>query len=801
MNRLLVTLALAALAGPPVAAEAGPAGPAAAAGAAAGPGPGSAAPVEAPLAVAAAVAPAADTLGRIVPIPGVEVSTDRPGDRAPIARSVLRRDDLLRLNRGQDTPMALATLPGAYAYSDAGNGIGYSYLSIRGFPQRRISVLVNGVPLNDPQSHEVYWIDHPDLLASAAEVQVQRGVGSALYGAASVGGSVNIETSPFTETPRTALAAAYGSYDTKRVSLETNSGRLPGGWWLYGRYSRIETQGYRERSWSKLWSYALSARRAAGRHTVRANLYGGPEETHLAYLGVSRDALEGRLSGDRERDRRLNPLAWENERDHFFEPHYELIHTWTPTDRLALTQTLFWFDGKGFYDELRAGEPLAAYRLGPLVTTDSTLAPPDYYARDAGGALVTDGQGRYRVERADLARRRTVQNRHAGWIPRVRVAHPGGALTVGGELRFASGRHWGEVLWGSALPAGTEPNRAYYDYHPRTFSGGLFVREEWNAAPTLLVTGDLAWRHQSYRMRDDRFDGIRFDQPYDFALPRLGATWTPRPGLSAFASLAHARREPSFRDLYDAEGVGGVPLYRVRDVVNNVYEDPLVRPERVNNLEIGGAWRGARASVTANLFRMDFRDELVGGQFDTDLGYLRLANAARSVHQGLELAARGELPAWPGVALALEGNATLGDHHVVSHREQVPIPRPGQADSLAEVVYDGNPIGQFPAVLANLDARLGGRLGSFGIELRHAGRMYLDQSGDRDASLDPRTIVNLAASVRAPRLGAELSLRVENALDAFYAAGGYTYWWDGARVAEFVPAATRHWLAQVRVEF
>ena len=125
-----------------------------------------------------------ETLARVVTLPEVVVSTARADARTPLARSVLSREELQRRNWGQDTPMALATLPGAYAYSDAGNGIGYSYLSIRGFPQRRISVLINGVPLNDPESHEVYWIDHPDLLASTAEVQLQRGVGSALYGSA-----------------------------------------------------------------------------------------------------------------------------------------------------------------------------------------------------------------------------------------------------------------------------------------------------------------------------------------------------------------------------------------------------------------------------------------------------------------------------------------------------------------------------------------------------------------------------------------------------------------------------------------
>src|SRR5262249_40379632 len=131
-----------------------------------------------------------DTLQKVVPLPEVVVSTTRPGDRTPVARSTLTRTEIRRVNWGQDTPMALATLPGAYAYSDAGNGIGYSYLSLRGFPQRRISVLVNGVPLNDPETHEVYWIDHPDLLSSTKEAQVQRGVGAALYGAASVGGAV-----------------------------------------------------------------------------------------------------------------------------------------------------------------------------------------------------------------------------------------------------------------------------------------------------------------------------------------------------------------------------------------------------------------------------------------------------------------------------------------------------------------------------------------------------------------------------------------------------------------------------------
>src|SRR5262249_41386733 len=157
---------------------------------------------------------------RVVTLPEVVVSTARTNPRSPFARGTLTREELTTRNWGQDVPMALATLPGAYAYSDAGNGIGYSYLSVRGFPQRRISVLIDGVPLNDPESHEVYWIDHPDLLASTSEVQVQRGVGAALYGAASLGGTVSVETAPFSDAPGVTALTSYGTFETRRLMVE-----------------------------------------------------------------------------------------------------------------------------------------------------------------------------------------------------------------------------------------------------------------------------------------------------------------------------------------------------------------------------------------------------------------------------------------------------------------------------------------------------------------------------------------------------------------------------------------------------
>jgi iron complex outermembrane receptor protein len=739
-----------------------------------------------------------DTLSRIVPMAPIEVSTTRAGDRAPLARTTLSREEVRAVNWGQDTPMALGGLPGAYAYSDAGNGIGYSYLSLRGFPQRRISVLVNGVPLNDPESHEVWWIDHPDLLASTSELQVQRGAGPALYGAAALGGSVSMTTAPIGAVARRTASVSTGAWGTRRVMLEGDSGALPGGWGLYGRYSRIETQGYRDQSWSKLWSYALSAQKTSPTQSWRVNLYGGPENTHLAYIGVTPAYLAGTVTGSVDRDRRANPLTYPGEQDHFFEPHYELLHTWAPNAALTLSQTLFWFDGRGYYDEQRAGASLADYRLGSWATSDTTLVPHEYYALDSNGNVVLDGQGRATVERFDLVRRRDVANRHFGWVPRARIAHAHGALTVGGELRFHDGRHVGTVISGDGLPPGTQPDHAYYDYHPRTLAAGLFAREEWDASRALRVTADLAWRHQGYDMRGDRFDGVAFRQKYDFALPRLGVSWTPAPAWNAYASAAIASREPAFRDLYDAEGAGSVPLYRVVEVAAGRYEDPLIRPERVNDYELGASWRGASLSASASAFRMDFRDELVyAGQFDTDLGYPILGNAARSVHQGVELAAAATR-AFGQVRGSLETNATLSDNHFVRYREAW---GPTPAD-IAN--YDGKPLGFFPTVMANATARAAWRGASAGASVQHAGRIYVDNTGTGAASIAPRTTLDLmgAAAREVGGARAELSLRVTNVLDKRYATGG---WMDydsaGDLVPVLVPAATRGWLAGLRVDW
>ena len=330
----------------------------------------------------------------------VVVTASRAKEReTPSAFSNLSRQDIERRYWAQDVPMVLQTMPSAHAYSDAGNGVGYSYLSIRGFNQKRINVLINGIPHNGPTSHEVYWIDMPDLLANARDVQIQRGVGSSLHGSSALGGSVNIVTSNFSTQPSVSFHTGAGSYSTRKYSFAYNSGLVAENYVMYGRFSRITSDGYRDQSWTKLWSYFLGVARYDENMTTKIHVYGGPEETHLSYYGIAKEYLDGDITGDARADRRYNPLDYEDETDNFNQPHYEIHNDWQATDRLLVSNIFYTIKGRGDYDQFRRGRSLAEFRLPSFTVTEPDLYETSWYDLDGAGQPVRDGDGRYTIVR------------------------------------------------------------------------------------------------------------------------------------------------------------------------------------------------------------------------------------------------------------------------------------------------------------------------------------------------------------------------------------------------------------------
>ena len=739
---------------------------------------------------------------RALPGPEIEVTTARAAEgETPVAFTELDRKEIRDKYWAQDVPMLLAETPGTYAYSDAGNGIGYSYVKIRGFSQRRVAVTINGIPLNDPESHEVYWVDHPDLIASAQSVQVQRGVGSALYGASAVGGAVEMTTLNAPRERRIGLEVGMGSYDTQRFSAQMESGLLDNTYVLTGRYSRIKSMGYREQSWSDLWSYAFSIARLDSWITNRINLYGGPERLHLAYYAVDRPYLDGRITGDADQDRRFNPLTWRNETDNFYEPHFELIQNVKLSQSAALTSSIFYFPGKGYYDDFPYGpQSFADRHLPDFTVTSNTLYPASYYAD-------TSGTGPYTVVASDMTQRLWVRNKHYGWVPQARLKHTRGELTVGGEWREHTGRHWGEMTWAAAPPPGTEPNFVFYDYTGRVNVMSGFVQESYDLRKDLKATGSLQLRRTRYAIGKDRYNGYDFDLHYTALNPRLGLNWNASDRVDLFASYAHAQVEPILGEIYRPDDPTSVPLFGTLDPANHVYEDPLIHPEKLNDYEAGVGFHKGSARLRLSGFWMDFRDEIVpSGQIDK-FGVPITGNAAQSAHRGVEL----EWSARHKTGIELSGNLTLSHNQFDDYIEHV--------DSTTVNDYSGNSIAGFPNRLANVT--LGYRRGGVGafLTMVETGRQYLDNTEDnrknpalRDAPgyaslfVEEHAVLNGALNFDLVRLagfrpfeanGLALEVRGMNLTDLKYETAGYTF----AGVPYFYPAAERNVFVTLRADF
>jgi len=746
---------------------------------------------------------------RALPLSGIEVTTTRAVEReSPVAFTELSRGDVAERYWGQDVPMLLAETPGVMAYSDAGNGIGYSYVKIRGFSQRRVAVTINGIPLNTPESHEVYWVDHPDLLASAASLQVQRGVGSTLYGASAVGGSINIETLGVPRERAISFEAGAGSYGTTRFAMQYQSGILDNTYSLSGRYSRIVSQGYRDQSWTRLWSYYASAARLDSWMTTRVNLYGGPEELHLAYFGIDRPYLDGRITGDADKDRRFNPLTWRNETDNFFEPHYELIQDVKLSDHASLTSAAFYFPGKGYYDDLPYGpQTFASRRLSDFYTDSDTLYPTAYYQVDGTGQPELQPNGRYLVVAADMTQRLWVRNRHYGWVPRARIRHGRGELTFGGEWREHVGRHWGELTWGAALPPGAEPNHVFYDYTGRVNVLSGFAQEAYDMRPDLRLTGSLQWRRTRYAIGNDRFNNYDFDLHYSFLNPRVGVNWNANERVALFASYAHVRAEPILSEIYRADDPYSVPLFRRLDPANHVYEDPLIDPERLNDYELGFGYRRGDTFARLTGFYLDFRDEIVpSGQIDA-LGNPITGNAARSKHQGIE--AEFGLPLRAGFALS--GNVTVSQNEYVEYHEAI--------DATTFNDFGGNAIAGFPNRMANLSLGYRARGARAALTVVESGRQFLDNSEDNRKTpaltqvpgyqrkfIEEHAVLNGSLSLGLTELFGtrflgerSLSLDVHgmNLTGLQYETAGYVY----AEVPYFYPASGRSVFVALKADF
>ncbi len=713
----------------------------------------------------------------------VVVTASRYGEDVHLSHTNITAEELEKRVGVVDVPMLLSDTPGLHAWSDAGNGVGYTYLTIRGFDSKKVAVTINDIPLNDPEDQSVYWVDVPDFASSVQDIQVQRGITNSVGGATAVGGTVNLVTDLLSPERGGRVSLMGGSYGTWRAMGEVQSGLVDGKFMSTLRASRIESDGYRHRTASELWGVYWSGKALLGNHTLQANVYTGHELSQHGWNAAHEDDLA--------MDRRFNPETYENAIDDFRQPHYELHHDWALSDDVTMRNSAFWIHGEGFYENLKDGETASDFSLDHSLGLD-----PD--------------------AEVDLIRRKNVEKDQVGLVSHVIVDHGNGRTVVGGDVYDFHSDHRGNVL---AVPGIRETMDAdYYRYTGDKTAFSLYANEMWEVLPGLTLLGDLQYQHKSYRFKQDELgnftgtDRHAYRVDYDFFNPKGGVSWTPpaRPWGGAWNLYAHVGRthqEPGTDDLYDTwqgpDDLGVAPLFRTgvpmdedgdgeADYVE--WSDPEMIEERAVNWELGTAWRSGSLSVRVNGYWMENENEIVAyGAVDDD-GLPIKGNAGTTLHRGVEL----EVAAW------------LTDHHVLKvagsrswdeHDEYVTTLDPETWES-GEFDLSGNPIALFPEHF--LTVALESDFGALDTRLsvRGVGRQFLDNTGDESHTIDAFTVVDLAVGldlgeIAGPSLAdTRLDLRVQNILDEEYETWGY---WYGGR--NLIPGAPRHVLAGLHRTF
>lgn len=697
----------------------------------------------------------------------VVVATRAVAGETPAAFATLEKEDIQLRYYAQDIPAVLSELPSTTFYSESGNNIGYNYISIRGFDQRRISVMINGVPQNDPEDHNVYWIDFPDFLGNVDNIQVQRGAGSAFYGPPAIGGSVNIITSQYSAEPGISGYVGRGAFNTQKYSLSLNSGLLDKKYVLFGRASQIKSDGFRDRSWVNFKSYFIGAARFGEKSTTRLQFYGGPIEDHLAYYGIPKqDALD-------KSKRKANPIVRPDELENFNQPHLELIHEYRFSEKLKLNNTLFGIRGYGFFDYDGSWAPMSYYRLTPEYGFQVDGNPEDIY---------TD----------DLLIRAYVDNKQIGWLPQLHWRVPAGDIIVGAELRRHRSLHWGRIQKASGdLPVGSGEyqgtsyigKRRYYEYKGAKDVVSPYIHTSLGLLPKTNFLFDVQMAYKKYRLYDEAFLGNEFELDYLFINPRVGVNYKFTSEFNVFASLSRTGREPRLKNYYDAAEAstpaswGAVlPQFEIRPNGSYDFSKPLVNPEYLTDLEFGAGYQNSRFLFNLNLFYMSFKDEIVKkGQLDR-FGQPVTGNAEKTLHRGIEL----QLRALIGSGLTVDANATFSNNELTKYAVY--------SGSGEKIVLDGNPIAGFPDKLAN--ARLSYLAGGVqaSVSMQYVGKFYTDNFKNEENTVDARTVFHGMIGYDLPfALGlkkAILQLHVQNIFDAVYITHG-----EGD---SFFPAAGRH---------
>ena len=696
----------------------------------------------------------------------VVVSASRYGNDLHLSHSNISQAELEQKTGVVDIPMMLTETPGVHAYSDAGNGVGYTYLNIRGFDQKRVGVTINGIPLNDPEDHQVYWVNLPDFVNNVEDIQIQRGITNSMGTTTAIGGTVNLVTDTVSKQQGGKVTFMGGSYDTYKHSFSYNTGKhgsLSSAW----RYSQMGSDGYRDRSASTLWSFFGTVKHETGNSVTQFNAYTGKEESQHAWWAINSETMA--------ENRRANPETYENAIDSFQQPHYELHNHYYLSDNMTLKNSLYLIHGEGFYENEKLGKD----------PVDFGMAPGDD---------------------VDLIRRKNVDKNQYGWVPHVEYAHDKGRTIIGGDIYTFHSDHSGNVL---EVNGDEVDPFDYYGYAGDKVAWSAYVNEQRRITDSVTLLVDMQYQHKTHEFKHTdvgNFSGAdrhHYKVDWSFFNPKGGLFWdtpySPYGGnLNLYAHVGIAHREPTDGELYDTwmgpDDLGTAPLFRngvevdengdgVVDYMS--WSDPYVNEEKALNYEIGSSWRGQNLSFTLNGYWMELDDEIIPfGSIDDDGAPIK-GNADKTLHRGIELGL----------------TARLNDYHILkvaASKSWDEFDSFMYHDWAGDIDYSGNRIALFPEHLltATINSSFD-RVRTF-VRFRAVGKQHLDNSGNDDRVIDSWTSVDLGLRADISKY-MNFSMDFINLLDDRYESSGYYDPWSGGNM--FIPAADRHFLVGLHYSF
>jgi iron complex outermembrane recepter protein len=687
-----------------------------------------------------------------------EVAGVRGDERAPFAQSTLTRQEIERTNTGVDLPILLDLQPSVVTTTDAGAGIGYTGIRIRGSDATRINVTLNGVPINDPESQAVFWVNMPDLASSLEDVQIQRGLGTSTNGPGAFGASINMRSATIQREAFGEVQAFGGSFNTRRMAARFGTGLINDRFSFDGRLSTVQSDGYVDRASSDLRSYFLQGAWLGKNRSLRFITMSGHEVTYQAWEGVSPEVLDT--------NRTYNPYTYDNQVDDYRQTHYQLLFDQKLGEDATLNVTLFKVDGAGFFEQFRERARLSDHALAPITLGDTTIT------------------------RTDLVRRRWLENTMHGANITFDQRFGAHRLILGGSYNDYRGDHFGEVIWARFM--GADIRHRYYFNDARKTDGNVFGKLTYAVHKDLLVFGDVQLRRVKHDFLGFNNDLENVSQVADWTFfnPKAGLTWTPHESGRLYASVAMGSREPSRRDLVESS-----PVSRPR-------------PEQMIDYEAGYERRSGRTAFGMNLYYMDYTDQLVLTGELNDVGYAMRMNVPESYRAGVELTWAARLVK----GLSWRGNTTLSRNMVRNFTEFVDDWDSGEQRAME---HTETPLAFSPSLIAGSELiyRFLDKPGSTMAELafisKYVGRQYLDNTGSSDRMLEAYVVhdlrLNLSLLKTAGLKSIDLNLTLRNIFSELYESNGWVYsFYESDRRQEMIglyPQAPLNVLGGVTLRF